>query len=148
MKWVVFNSIQVTNYWFSTLRTETLISTSTNLSPNIWGISDQDVTLWTLLHIRMTTSAQKSASTSQVNLQGLQQTINVLKVPQCIHRREGSCEPSWSSSSYILNSIRRSSGPRWTKVCLLYCTLRCSIRLSWPQTAWVPWQDTEEMNEQ
>ncbi len=29
----------------------------------------------------MTTSAQKSASTSQVNLQGLQQMINVLKVP-------------------------------------------------------------------
>jgi len=29
----------------------------------------------------MTTSAQKSALTSQVNLQGLQQTINVLKVP-------------------------------------------------------------------
>ncbi len=28
----------------------------------------------------MTTSAQKSASTSQVNLQGLQQTIDVLKV--------------------------------------------------------------------
>jgi len=29
----------------------------------------------------MATSAQKSASTSQVNLQGPQQTINVLKVP-------------------------------------------------------------------
>jgi len=29
----------------------------------------------------MTISAQKSASTSQVNLQGLQQTINVLKIP-------------------------------------------------------------------
>ena len=29
----------------------------------------------------MTTSAQKSASTSQVNLQGLQQTIDGLKVP-------------------------------------------------------------------
>jgi len=29
----------------------------------------------------MTISAQKSALTSQVNLQGLQQTINVLKVP-------------------------------------------------------------------
>jgi len=29
----------------------------------------------------MTISAQKSASTSQINLQGLQQTINVLKVP-------------------------------------------------------------------
>ncbi len=29
----------------------------------------------------MTISAQKSASTSQVNLQGLQQMINVLKVP-------------------------------------------------------------------
>jgi len=28
----------------------------------------------------MTINAQKSASTSQVNLQGLQQTINVLKV--------------------------------------------------------------------
>jgi len=29
----------------------------------------------------MTTSAQKSALTSQVNLQGLQQTIDVLKIP-------------------------------------------------------------------
>jgi len=29
----------------------------------------------------MTTSAQKSALTSQVNFQGLQQTIDVLKVP-------------------------------------------------------------------
>jgi len=29
----------------------------------------------------MTISVQKSASTSQVNLQGLQQTINVLKIP-------------------------------------------------------------------
>jgi len=29
----------------------------------------------------MTTSVQKSALTSQVNLQGLQQTIDVLKVP-------------------------------------------------------------------
>jgi hypothetical protein len=26
--------------------------------------------------------------------------------------------------SYILNSIRQSSGLRWTKVCLLYCTSR------------------------
>jgi hypothetical protein len=36
---------------YSTPRTEIFISTSTNLF-NIWGISDQDVTLWTLLQYK------------------------------------------------------------------------------------------------
>jgi hypothetical protein len=82
MKMIVFNSIQVINYWFTqhcTLRP--LYQQAQTFSLNIWGISDQNVTLWTFLQYKNDNSAQKLALTSQVNLQGLQQTIDVLKVP-------------------------------------------------------------------
>jgi hypothetical protein len=47
-----------------------------------------------------------------------------------------------------LNSIRQSSG--WDEQRSVYCIVpqECSIQLSWPQTAWVSWQDIKEMNEQ
>ncbi len=46
----MFNSIQVTNYWFTQHRAlRPLYQQAQTSSPNIWGISDQDVTLWTLL---------------------------------------------------------------------------------------------------
>jgi hypothetical protein len=49
-KWVVFNSIQVTNYWFTLHRVlRSLYQQAQTFSLNIQGISDQDVTLWTLL---------------------------------------------------------------------------------------------------
>ncbi len=45
-KWVVFNSIQVTNYWFILHRALRLLHQQAQIfSPNIWGISDQNVTI-------------------------------------------------------------------------------------------------------
>ncbi len=45
MKTIVFNSIQVTNYWFTLHRTlGFLYQQAQTFSSNIWGISDQDVT--------------------------------------------------------------------------------------------------------
>jgi len=46
MKTIMFNSIQVTNYWFTLHRTlKPLYQQAQTSSPNIQGISDQDVTL-------------------------------------------------------------------------------------------------------
>ncbi len=45
MKTIMFNSIQVTNYWFTLHCTlGPLYQQAQTSSPNIWGISDQDVT--------------------------------------------------------------------------------------------------------
>jgi hypothetical protein len=45
MKTIVFNSIQVTNYWFTLHRTLRLLyQQAQTFSPNIQGILDQDVT--------------------------------------------------------------------------------------------------------
>ena len=47
MKTIVFNSIQVINYWFTSHRTlKPLYQQAQTSSPNIQGISDQNVTLW------------------------------------------------------------------------------------------------------
>ncbi len=46
MKMIMFNSIQVINYWFTLHRAlRSLYQQAQTFSPNIWGISDQDVTL-------------------------------------------------------------------------------------------------------
>ncbi len=46
METIVFNSIQVTNYWFTLHRAlGPLYQQAQTSSPNIRGISDQDVTL-------------------------------------------------------------------------------------------------------
>jgi hypothetical protein len=72
----------------------------------------------------MTISVQKSALTkSTFKTFSKQLCTKILALNAFTDKRE-SCEPSWSSSSYILNSIRQSSGLRWTKVCLLYCISR------------------------
>ncbi len=53
MKTIVFNSIQVINYWFTLHRALRLLyQQAQTFSPNIWGISDQDVTLWTPLQYK------------------------------------------------------------------------------------------------
>jgi hypothetical protein len=45
METIVFNSIQVTNYWFTLhCALRPLYQQAQTSSPNIWGISDQDVT--------------------------------------------------------------------------------------------------------
>jgi len=53
METIMFNSIQVINYWFTLHRAlKLLYQQAQTSSPNIWGISDQDVTLWTLLQYK------------------------------------------------------------------------------------------------
>jgi hypothetical protein len=50
METIVFNSIQVTNYWFTLHRAlGPLYQQAQTSSPNIRGISDQDVTIPSLL---------------------------------------------------------------------------------------------------
>jgi hypothetical protein len=119
----VFNSIQVTNYWFTLhCALRPLYQQAQTFSPNIWGISDQDVTLWTFLQYKNDNQCTEVSfdKLSQPSRSSANDWCTQGTDTQCIHRWEGSCEPSWSSLSYILNSIRQSSGLRWTKVCLLY----------------------------
>jgi len=53
MKTIVFNSIQVINYWFTLhCALRSLYQQAQIFSPNIWGISNQNVTLWTLLQYK------------------------------------------------------------------------------------------------
>jgi hypothetical protein len=134
---------------YPTPRTGTLISTSTNLSPNIRGISDQDVTLWTLLQYK------NDNQCAEVSFDKSSQPSRPSANDRCTQGTGTNAfterEKLWaflSSSSYILNSIRQSSGQDEQRS--VYCIIpqECSIQLSWPQTAWVSWQDIKEMNEQ
>jgi len=91
METIVFNSIQVINYWFTlhcTLRL--LYQQAQTSSSNIWGISDQDVTLWTFLQYKngnqcAEVSFNKSSQPSRpsANNQCTQGTGT-----QCVHRWE------------------------------------------------------------
>ncbi len=91
METIVFNSIQVINYWFTlhcTLRF--LYQQAQIFSPNIWGILDQNVTLWTLLQYkndnqRAKVSFNKSSQPSRPSANNwCTQGIST----QCIHRWE------------------------------------------------------------
>jgi hypothetical protein len=91
METIVFNSIQVINYWFTLhCALRLLYQQAQTFSPNIWGISDQDVTLWTLLQYKndnqcAEVSFDKSSQPSRpsANNQCTQGTST-----QCVHRWE------------------------------------------------------------
>ncbi len=105
MKTIVFNSIQVINYWFTlhcVLRF--LYQQAQTFSPYIWGISDQNITLWTFLQ----------------------------------YKNDNQC------AEVSFNKLSQFSRPSANN----QCTQGISTQLSWPQTAWVSQQDTEETNEQ
>ncbi len=91
METIVFNSIQVTNYWFTLHRAlGPLYQQAQTSSPNIRGISDQNVTLWTPLQYKdgnqcAEVSFNKSSQPSRpsANDQCTQGTGT-----RCVHRRE------------------------------------------------------------
>jgi hypothetical protein len=91
MKTIVFNSIQVINYWFTLhCALRFLYQQAQTFSPNIWGISDQDVTLWTLLQYKndnqcAEVSFDKSSQPSRPSAND-QCTQGIST--QCIHRQE------------------------------------------------------------
>ncbi len=152
METIVFNSIQVINYWFTLHRVlRSLYQQAQIFSPNIQGISDQDVTLWTFLQYKndnqcVKVSFNKSSQPSRpsANNQCTQDTST-----QCIHRwkREAA---SLLDQAQVIYWIQPGKVQVWDEQRPVYSIVPqgCSIQLSWPQTAWVPQQDTEEMNEQ
>jgi len=91
MKTIMFNSIQVTNYWFTLhCALRLLYQQAQTSSPNIWGISDQNVTLWTFLwykndnqHAKVSFDKSSQPSRPSANDQCTQGTDT-----QCIHRQE------------------------------------------------------------
>jgi hypothetical protein len=152
MKTIVFNSIQVINYWFTlhcTLRF--LYQQAQIFSLNIWGISDQNVTLWTFLQYKndnqcAEVSFNKSSQPSRPSAND-QCTQGIST--QCIHRWEREAV-SLLDQAWVIYWIQSGKVQVWNEQRSVYCIIsqECSIWLSWPQTAWVSQQDTEEMNEQ
>ena len=70
METIVFNSIQVINYWFILHRAlRPLYQQAQTFSPNIWGISDQNVTHTTYKIVAVETLLlfNNSAETSVLN---------------------------------------------------------------------------------
>jgi len=152
METIVFNSIQVTNYWFTLhCALRPLYQQAQTSSPNIWGISDQDVTLWTPLWYKNDNQCTEVSfdklsqpSRPSANNQCTQGTST-----QCIHRQERKAVSLLDQAQVIYwiqpgeVQVRDEQRPVYRIV-----PQECSIQLSWPQTAWVSQQDTEETNEQ
>jgi len=152
MEMIVFNSIQVINYWFTLHRKLRLLYQQAQIfSPYIQGILDQNVTLWTFLQYKndnqcAEVSFDKSSQPSRPSANDwCTQGIST----QCIHRWEREAV-SLLGQAQVIYWIQSDKVQVWDEQRSVYCIVfqECSIWLSWPQTAWVPWQDTEEMNEQ
>jgi len=152
MEMIVFNSIQVINYWFTlhcTLRF--LYQQAQIFSPYIWDISDQNITLWTFLQYKndnqcTEVSFDKSSQSSRPSANDwCTQDIST----QCVHRWERKAV-SLLDQAWVIYWIQSDKVQIQDEQRPVYCIVpqECSIQLSWPQTAWVSWQDTEEMNEQ
>ncbi len=91
MKIIVFNSIQVINYWFILHRALRLLYQQAQISSlNIQDISDQDITLWTFLQYKndnqcTEVSFNKSSQPSRPSANNqCTQGIDT----QCVHRWE------------------------------------------------------------
>ncbi len=91
MKTIMFNSIQVINYWFTlhcTLRF--LYQQAQTSSFNIQGISDQNVTLWTLLQYKNNNQCAEvsfNKSSQPLRPSAISQCTQDIST-QCIHRQE------------------------------------------------------------
>ena len=91
MKMIVFNSIQVINYWFTLHCALRLLYQQAQIfNPYIWGILDQNVTLWTLLQYKndnqcAEVSFNKLSQSSEPSANNwCTQDINI----QCVHRQK------------------------------------------------------------
>ncbi len=149
-KWVMFNSIQVINYWFTlhcTLRS--LYQQAQIFSFNIWDISDQDVTLWTLLRYKDDNQCTEDSfdklsqsSRSSANDQCTQDIST-----QCVYRWEREAVSLLDQAS-VIYQIQSDEIQVWDEQRSVYCIIsqKCSIQLSWSQTAWVSQQNIKEIN--
>jgi len=152
METIMFNSIQVTNYWFTQHRALTpLYQQAQIFSFNIWGISDQDVTLWTLLQYKndnQCTEVSFDKSSQPLRPSANDQCTQGIDT-QCIHRWEREAV-SLLDQAWVVYWIQSGKVQVWDRQRPVYHIIPqgCSIQLSWPQTAWVSWQNTKEINKQ
>jgi len=96
MKMIMFNSIQVINYWFILHRAlRPLYQQAQTFSPNIWGILDQNVThiAWLMLrltlkslHVQRSSSYMSSYLTCLVTWTTFIFTLTALLKPQPSHK--------------------------------------------------------------
>ena len=91
METIVFNSIQVINYWFTLHRALRLLyQQAQTSSPNIQGISDQDVTLWTPLQYKNDNQCAEVSfdKSSQPSRPSANDRCTQGTSTQCVHRWE------------------------------------------------------------
>ncbi len=152
METIVFNSIQVINYWFTLHCALRLLHQQAQIfSPNIWGISDQDVTLWTPLQYKNDNQCAEVSfdKSSQPSRPSANNWCTQGTSTQCVHRWEREAV-SLLDQAQVIYWIQPGKVQVWDEQRSVYSIVpqECSIQLSWPQTAWVSWQDTKETNEQ
>jgi len=131
MEMIVFNSIQVINYWFilhCALRS--LYQQAQMFSLNIQGISNQNVILWTFLQYKndnqcTEVSFSKSSQPSRPSANDqCTQDINT----QCIHRWEREAV-SLLDQAWVIYWIQSGKVQVWDEQRPVYCIVpqRCSI---------------------
>ncbi len=152
METIMFNSIQVINYWFilhCTLRF--LYQQAQTFSSYIWGILYQNVTLWTLLQYKNDNQCAEVSfdKSSQSSRPSANNWCTQGTSTQCIHRQEREAA-SLLDQAWVVYWIQPGKVQVQDEQRSVYCIIsqECSIWLSWPQTAWVLWQNIKEINEQ
>jgi len=131
METIMFNSIQVINYWFilhCALRP--LYQQAQTFSSYIWGISDQNVTLWTFLQYKndnqcAEVSFNKSSQPSRSSVNDwCTQDIST----QCVHRWEREAV-SLLDQAQVIHWIQSGKVQVWDEQRSVYCIVpqECSI---------------------
>ncbi len=141
MKTIMFNSIQVTNYWFTLhCALRPLHQQAQTFSFNIWGISDQDVTLWTLLQYKNDNQCTEVSfdKSSQPSRPSANDRCTQGTSTQCIHRWEREAA-SLLDQAWVIYWIQPGKVQVQDEQRPVYRIVPqgCSIQLSWSQTAWV-----------
>ncbi len=133
-KWDVFNSIQVINYWFTLHCALRLLYQQAQIfSPYIWDISDQDVTLWTLLQYK------NDNQCAEVSFNKLSQPSRPSANNQCTQGIDTQCIHRWEreavsllDQAWVVYQIQSDKVQIWDEQRSVYCIIsqECSIQLS------------------
>ncbi len=123
METIMFNSIQVTNYWFTLHRAlRFLYQQAQTSSFNIQGISDQDVTLWTLLQYKNDNQCTEVSfdKSSQPSRPSANNRCTQGTSTQCIHRWEREAA-SLLGQAQVIYWIQPGKVQVWDEQSPVYC---------------------------
>ncbi len=134
MKTIVFNSIQVINYWFTLhCALRLLYQQAQTFSPYIWGILDQNVTLWTFLQYKNDNQCAEVSfnKLSQPSRPSANDWCTQDISTQCIHRWEREAV-SLLDQAQVVYRIQSGKVQVWDEQRSVYCIVlkECSIWLS------------------